>query len=167
MNDKKIIIAMVVSTIVILFGAILLVGQSPAAVAPQISASQNAKVSAGNTTFDWGNINYSGGYATKSFTIKNTGTDTLKLFNIKTSCHCTNAHITINGTDSPDFGMSGVSSWVGEVAPGKEAKLTVVFDPAYHGPQGVGPITRYTSVETNDSSNPKLTFTTSGIVVNK
>ena len=105
------------------------------------------------------------GNVTKSFAIKNTGTGILKIFNIKTSCHCTRAYITIEGVDSPSFGMSDLSSWVGEVVGGKEAKLTVVFDPAFHGPSGVGPINRFVSVETNDRANTKLTFTLTGVVI--
>lgn len=133
---------------------------------PQISASQNAKAYVTEaTSFDWGNIPMYKGNVLKTFTIKNTGTDTLKIYNIKTSCHCTKAYATINGIDSPRFGMSDLSSWAGEVPAGKEAKLTVVFDPAYHGLQGMGAVNRFVSVETNDKANPKLTFTLTGAVV--
>ena len=157
MNDKKIIILMIISTIVSLFGGIFFLTKTTST--PQITVSQNAKAYVPNSTsFDWGIIPMSKGNVTKAFTIKNTGTDTLKLFNIKT-------YSTINGTDSPSFGMDGLSSWIGEVSGGKEAKLTVVFDPAYHGPQEVGPINRFVSVETNDKANTKLTFTLTGNVI--
>ena len=96
--------------------------------------------------------------------LKNTGTDVLKLTKVKTSCHCTKAQVIINGNTSPSFGMNTVSPWVGEVAPGGEAQLNVVFDPAYHGPNSVGPITRYISVDTNDPSNPNLEFTLTATV---
>lgn len=164
MNDKKFVILMVISTMVLLFGGVFFLTKTTAT--PQISASQNAKAFVADpTSFDWGNIPMYKGNAIKTFTIKNTGTDTLKLFNIKTSCHCTKAYVTVNRTDSPRFGMSDLSSWVGEVPKGKDAKLTVLFDPAYHGPQGTGPINRFVSVETNDRSNAKLTFTLTGTVV--
>lgn len=164
MNEKKFIILISVVTTLILVGAVFLVSNQVST--SQISASQNAKAyTVEPTSFDWGDIPYAGPKATKTFAIKNTGQDSLKLFNVKTSCHCTQAHVTINGQASPDFGMSGISSWVGEVAPGKEAKLIVVFDQAYHGPQGVGPVTRFVSVETNDKGTPKLTFTLTGTVV--
>lgn len=163
MNDKKVIIAMIISTIVVLFGGIFFLTKTST---PKISASQNAKAYVADAaSFDWGNIPMNKGDVTKTFTIKNTGADTLKLYNIKTSCHCTKAYITIEGVDSPRFGMEGLSSWVGKVLAGKEAKLTVVFDPAFHGPQGTGPINRFVSVETNDSANSKLTFTLTGTVV--
>lgn len=164
MNEKKFIILITIATFLIIGGGIWFISATDTSV-PQVTASSNAKISFGQTEYDWGKINYSGKKATKTFVIKNAGTDILKIFNIKTSCHCTKAHLTIDGVEGPGFGMTGVSSWVGEIKPGKEANLVVVFDQAYHGSQGVGPIVRYTSIETNDPSNSKITFTTSGTVV--
>lgn len=164
MNDKKVIIIGILSTIILLFGGIFFLTKTTGN--PQIAASQNAKAYVLDpTSFDWGTIPMDKGNKIKAFTIKNTGTDTLKLYNIKTSCHCTTAFVTINGVDSPSFGMDNLSSWVGEVPKGSESKLTVVFDPAYHGPQGTGPMNRFVSVETNDKANTKLTFTVTGNVV--
>lgn len=165
MNEKKYLIIIALLTLVILFGGIIFRSAGSSST-PQVQVSANAKAyTVEATSFDWGNIQYSGPLATKTFTIKNHGTETLKLFNIKTSCHCTKAHVTIDQKESPDFGMSGISSWVGDVFPGKEARVTVVFDQTYHGPQGVGPITRFVSVETNDKGNQKITYTLTGVVV--
>lgn len=163
MNEKKFTITIVIVSILILVGGISFISSTNTS-APQVAASSKAKASFDKTDFDWGKINYNGPKATKIFIIKNTGTDNLKLFNIKTSCHCTKAHVTIDNVNSPEFGMTGIFSWVGEIKPGDEAKLVIVFDQAYHGLQGTGPIVRYTSVETNDPSNSKITFTTSGTV---
>ncbi len=163
MNDKKFIIIISALTLVIIIGGITLVSRSST---PQITASQNAKAQTQDpTSYDWGTIPMSEGNVTKTFSIKNTGTDFLKIFNVKTSCHCTVANIAIDEKTSQNFGMSGISSWIGEVSPGKEAKLNVIFDPAYHGPQGVGPINRFVSVETNDPGTSKITFTLTGTVV--
>jgi archaellum component FlaG (FlaF/FlaG flagellin family) len=162
--EKKIIIITTIATFLILLIGVIWMSSTNTEAA-QVSASQNAKAyTIDPTSADWGQIPMSKGSVTKVFNIKNTGTDTLKLFNIKTSCHCTNAHVTIDAVDSPDFGMSGISAWIGEIAPGKQAKLSVVFDPAYHGPSGVGPITRYVSVQTNDKANSTLTYTVTGTV---
>lgn len=164
MNDKKIIIGFIILTLLILGGGVYILSQtttSPAAV----TSFQNAKASVGQKTHDWGIIPYSGGNVSKTFTIKNTGTNVLQLTNIKTSCACTYAQIIIDGKTSPTFGMHTTSSWVGGVTAGKEANLTVVFDPAFHGPSGVGAIERLVSVETNDIQNPKLEFSLKGTVV--
>ncbi len=164
MNDKKIIIGFVVLTLLILVGGVYILSVTTANPV-QVTSSQNAKVSVDQKTHDWGTIPYSGGNVTKSFTIKNTGTDVLQLTNIKTSCACTFAQLTIDGKTSPKFGMHTTSSWVGEVASGKEASLMVVFDPDFHGPTGVGPMERLISMQTNDINNPNLEFSLKGVVV--
>lgn len=160
---KHIVVFSVVATFIILFGGVIFLSNTTST--PQITVSENVKAMVPLTTSDFGSIPMYKGNVSKTFTIKNTGLDTLKLFNVKTSCHCTKASVTIGSEESPLFGMSSVSSWLGEVFPGKEAKLSVIFDPAYHGPTGTGPINRYVSVETNDKTNSKLTFTVTGIVV--
>lgn len=161
MTERKIILIIIASTLLILFGGVYVL--STTTTPP--TTSKRVKALAVQTAFDWGTINMSNGNVEKTFAIKNTGNETLKLFNVKTSCHCTKARVKIGKEESPDFGMTGLSSWVGQVVSEQEAELTVIFDPAYHGPQGVGPINRFVSVETNDSSNPKLTFTVTGTVV--
>jgi len=60
--------------------------------------------------------------------------------------------------------MHNKSAYVFEVPPQQEAKLIVVFDPAFHGPNGVGPIDRFVTVATNDPSQPQLQFSVKGIV---
>lgn len=164
MNEKKYIIIIAALTLVILFTGVVIVSNSSST--PQISSSQNAKAETQEaTSFDWGNIPINGGNVTKNFSIKNTGTEVLKLFNVKTSCHCTVANVSINGRTSENFGMSGVSDWTGEVKPGEKATLAVLFDPAFHGPQGTGTVTRFVSVETNVRGNEKITYTLTGTVV--
>lgn len=165
MNEKKVFLGTIGITVLLLIGGVTFLTKTDSS-ASKISASANVKVSLVDpVNFDWGTIPMDKGDATKAFIIKNTGTDILKLSNVRTSCHCTKAYVTINGTDSPSFGMDSLSSWVGEVTPGGQAKLTAIFDPAFHGPSGIGPVNRFVSVETNDSSHPKLTFSLTGTVV--
>ena len=163
MNEKKLLVIFLTITFVLLFGGIFLVSRNTST--PTVSASENAKAeTAGSASVEFGQVAYNGANVERTFTIKNTGTDVLKIYNIKTSCHCTTAYVKINGSDSPTFGMSTLSSWVGEIKPGNTAKVKAIFDPKYHGLQGVGPVARYISVETNDKNNSKLTFTLSGEV---
>ena len=164
MNSKKFIIGFIAITILILGGGIFLLSSTTSAPA-KITTSQNAKATVSEKTFDWGNIPYSGGNVTKTFVIKNTGSDPLQLTGVKTSCTCTKAQIIIDGKTSPYFSMHSTSGWVGEVAPNKEAQLNVIFDPAFHGPTGVGPIERLISVGTNDLQNLTLEFSLKGVVV--
>ncbi len=150
MTEKKIIIALILVTTLLLVGGVFFLSKGE---------TSNAKATIDQKTFDWGTINMNNGNVNKTFTIKNIGTEVLKLTKVKTSCHCTKASVIINGAASPSFGMNTVSPWVGEVPPNSEAQLNIVFDPAYHGPNGVGPITRYISVSTNDPNNSTLEFT--------
>lgn len=163
MSDKKIIVGIVLVTVLLLVGGVILLSVSGSTSA-SITSSRNAKVLTDQRNFEWGQINMKGGNVSKIFAIKNTGTDTLKLTNIKTSCHCTKAQVRVGSNSSPFFGMNSVSSWIGEVPPGQDAQLEVIFDPAYHGPQGVGPINRLVSVETNDASNSRIEFSLTGKV---
>lgn len=163
MNEKKIVIGVVIFTVLILTGGVFLLSSGGSASAT-IIASQSAKAEIDQKNFDWGQIDMKKGNVSKTFTIKNGGTDILKLTNIKTSCHCTKAQVKIGDQTSPSFGMSSISSWIGEISPGQEAKLEVIFDPAYHGPQGVGPINRLVAVETNDSQNSRIEFSLTGTV---
>lgn len=163
MNDRKIIIGFIILTVLILGGGILILSGTNSAT--KVSSSQNAKIEVDTKTFDWGNIPYGGGNVSKTFIIKNTGSDVLRLTNIKTSCMCTNAYLEIDGKSSPAFGMHDSSSYVGEVSPGKQASLKVVFDPAFHGPSGIGPIERLVSFETNDVQNKQIEFKLTGTVI--
>lgn len=131
----------------------------------EVEKSDQAKAEVGEANYDWGEIKINGGNVEKVFLIKNTGVSLLKLSGVSTSCMCTTAQVIINGKGSPFFGMHQKSSWVGEVPAGKEAELKIVFDPAFHGPSGVGAMTRQIEVETNDINNPKLEFVLKGNVV--
>ncbi len=161
--DKKIVILLIAATVLLVGGGTVYLAGSSSRATTQVS--QNAKAETGEKEFNFGKIAYSGGNVEKTFTVKNSGTDNLKILNVRTSCHCTKAQVlTAGASPSPYFGMDSVSSWIGEVAPGKEAKIRLIFDPSYHGPQGVGPIDRYVALETNDPNNSKLTFSISGVV---
>lgn len=162
MNEKKLFIALTIATLLILGGSVLVLSSSGSNT---ITVTQNAKAEVNEKQFEWGSIDYNGPKANKIFTIKNNGTEPLKLTKVKTSCTCTTAQIIIDGKKSPLFSMHPGSSWVGEVASGEEAQLEVVFDQTFHGPSGLGPIERYITVETNDVTNPKLEFSLKGNVV--
>lgn len=163
-KTDRIIIGIILVSFLILAGGLFLVSRMEGT--PKVVASQNAKAQVEETEHDWGEIKLDGGDVKKTFILKNAGTDPLQLANVKTSCMCTTAQVKIGGEESPFFGMHSRSSWAGEVASGEEAELEVVFDPAYHGPSGIGSITREVIVETNDKNNPQLTFTLTANVTN-
>lgn len=91
------------------------------------------------------------------FAITNKGTKSLQLSQISASCDCTFGQLTIGGIKSPEFGMHSNSNWIGTVAPGGKATLTVIYRPYIMPVKGF--ITRYVYVTTNDPQNSRLTFT--------
>lgn len=110
--------------------------------------------------FDAGNISMAAGLFKKDFEIKNTGTGDLKISSISTSCHCTTALLRINGKESNKFGMDGSPAyWSGIIPTGQTGQLEVIFDPAFHGPQGTGPATREIYFTTNDPQNKEAKVT--------
>lgn len=154
--DKKVIGA--IASIVLLFaiGGVYFVAKTDKTV--QIENDLQVKAVVVETSFDWGEIGIDNGNVEKIFEIKNEGTKPLILRNVITSCMCTTAQLSLDDKVSPVFGMHTKSRYALEVPPQKTVKLKIVFDPAYHGPSGVGPITRQVKVETNDSENAELSF---------
>lgn len=108
-------------------------------------------LAADHNSFDFGTISMAKGKVSQVFTFKNSGAESIKLTKLYTSCMCTAANIQINGKNYGPYGMigMGIDTLNENLGPGQEAKLTVIFDPAAHGPAGVGSIIRDVTVENN------------------
>jgi hypothetical protein len=158
---KTILIGLVV-TLVLIFGGVFWLSKTGQSAT--LAQNEDARVSVDKTSYDWGTIGIKNGKVKAEFSLTNTGSSPLELANISTSCVCTTAQLEIVGKRSPYFGMHQKSAWTGRVESGQSAKLVVEFDPAFHGPEGVGAITRQVEVETNDPSQKLLTFVTTAIV---
>jgi len=148
-------------TLLTLVGGFILAASS----GPAKLSDTGAQAYTDHASFEWGEIKIDGGNATHEFVIENKGTGELELANILTSCACTSAQVTIEGIASPYFGMHSTSSWIGKLAPGKTATLSIIFDPLFHGPEAVGPVERLISVKTNDPQNENLEFKLTGNVI--
>lgn len=106
--------------------------------------------------FDWGNIKINGGIVQTKFALKNTSSQVLKVAKLETSCMCTEASLKIGDQESPFFGMPGHAGnpgWQAEIASGAEVSLTVKFDPAAHGPEGLGKVDRVARIWFSDPAN--------------
>lgn len=161
-SSNKIIIGVISFTMLAIIGGTVFLSKTGPA---QLETAQNVQLELPITSHDWGEIDINAGNVTKTFEIKNNGSDTLELANVSTSCMCTTAQVTVNDQPSPFFGMHSASSWQGKVNPGESANVYIEFDPLFHGPNGVGQITRQVSVETNDPDNPIITFNLTGNVI--
>lgn len=96
-----------------------------------------AHITFDRTFYDFGTIAQFGGIVQTTFTVSNTGRETLEIGTLSTSCGCTSAEISSHS-----------------IAPGEMATLTVFFDPDFHEePPGV--ITRTVFIPTNDPDQPE------------
>lgn len=126
-----------------------------------VTSKVTSKVSVKDASSDLGRMKVTD-EKSAAFIIENSGKDILQLFNVSTSCDCTFATVTINDSKSPEFGMHGKSSWVGEVKVGEKATVTAIYKPSIMPVSG--PVSREIYVATNDPDNSKLTFTVSAFV---
>ncbi len=130
--------------------------------------------SAGNliseeNNFDFKTISMANGKVSHRFELKNSGVEPLKIKKVYTSCMCTVASvIDAAGTTYGPFGMpghDGLSSETISVNGGESIIVEAVFDPAAHGPQGVGKIKRVVYLDTNSVDQPQIQITFSAEVV--
>lgn len=165
MSEKTFFWGIAVFTIILIGGAVVLVGGSAKS---NIVKNSQAKSEVSHSNFDFGKIAYSGGNVQHAFPVKNVGKQELKIFKMKTSCMCTTAYLKTNKETGPSFGMPGHASpnsnWAGTLRPGEEGSVVVVFDPTAHGPEGVGPLSRLISFETNDPNSSYVEFSINGVV---
>lgn len=161
---KFLIIGTVITLILILAGAFLISNiSSEATVTQKIEGLE-----ANPESYDLGNVQINDGLVTKEYEVKNTTDKTLKLKKIATSCMCTQAKVKIGDNETKEFGMEGHGDKNPpvnlELPSGITAKVTAIFDPAAHGPQGVGPVDRSVYLTFSDPVGVKeLKF--NGVVV--
>ena len=152
-NYKEITI--IAGITVLLFGGLIWLASSKAGQVNNLEASvsssaENKLAIIGDSSFDFGEISMAKGSVSKIFTIRNNGDKSAVIDKIYTSCMCTNATLILNGKRIGPFGMAGhgfIPRIKKDLLAGEEAQIEVVFDPAAHGPAGVGPIQRAVSIE--------------------
>lgn len=136
------------ASLIFLVGGIIILGGKGSISSQSASASSTeiSGIEVSPQSYDLGNVPINGGNITKDYEVKNTTDKTIKLKKVATSCMCTKAKVTAGGKESKLFGMEGMGDLNPpvniEIASGEMIKVTAIFDPAAHGPQGVGPIDR-------------------------
>ncbi|OHA14019.1 MAG: hypothetical protein A3G49_06170 [Candidatus Sungbacteria bacterium RIFCSPLOWO2_12_FULL_41_11] len=117
-----------------------------------VSSGPPASLGAEESDFDFGQVSMASGKVSHLFKIKNTGGQDLAINKMYTSCMCTIATLISGGKKFGPFGMAGhgfIPKINASVVSGSEADVEVVFDPAAHGPAGVGLIQRVIYLETS------------------
>jgi hypothetical protein len=142
MNKKTIIIIIIVIVVVLgtmVWGYAKMAGPSPAQLSKQSS------LTASTTRYDFGTISMASGTVDHLFAITNPTDRNITIINLQTSCMCTMAYIGTGGARQGPFGMPGMGGATDAdytiPAHGTD-EIDVVFNPAAHGPAGVGDIDR-------------------------
>lgn len=127
-------------------------GGNPAPAGALIETAFSAR----EYSYDFGEISMARGKVSRVFSVENTGAEPVMITKVYTSCMCTSAYLEVGGDRVGPFGMPGhgfIPNINKLVGPGEEAKVEAVFDPAAHGPAGVGRIERVIRLE-NDMGAP-------------
>ncbi len=121
--------------------------------------------------FDFGTISMKDGDVSKVFELENRGTESIFINKVYTSCMCTVAKITTaKGETSGPYGMPGHGGGVSKsnvvIGAGEMVRVEAIFNPAAHGPSGVGLANRTVFIETNSTQTPKVELNFTATVTN-
>ncbi len=161
MKNAKGIIIFTIFVIALLAGLVWL-GQRTSNGQPANNQSNGGVLAAVEQNFDFGTISMAAGKVSHTFAIKNTGTNEVVINKMYTSCMCTEATLVKSGKKLGPFGMPGhgfIPNINEAISPGGEARVEVVFDPAAHGPAGIGRIQRTVIIENNSGRPLEFGFT--------
>ncbi len=122
--------------------------QNDSAISP--ASISNGTLVAEEVSFDFGAISMATGEVEHSFKIKNASAKPIIIEKIYTSCMCTTATLVKNDKKFGPYGMPGhgfIPKINEPINPNEEATIEIVFDPAAHGPAGIGPTIRLVYIE--------------------
>jgi len=106
--------------------------------------------------YDFGTVSMAKGKVSKEFALENQSKDDVKIGEVFTSCMCTEAELKVGDKFAGPFGMQGhglARSADLVVKPGETLTVKAIFNPAAHGPAGVGPIERQIMLYTSAGKN--------------
>ena len=160
-NTKNILVSVLV--IVVLFGGLIWFSRrGPSTGSEQVNSGLSGGIlSSEESAFNFGEVSMANGKVSHVFKIKNNSSQPAVISKIYTSCMCTEASLIIGRERMGPYGMPGhgfIPSIDKTVNPGEEVDVEAVFDPAAHGPAGVGRIDRAVFVESKSGAPLQLTF---------
>lgn len=143
--------------IMLVFGVIFAVGQGNSGQNNQNGKQGRLQVS--EKLYDFGTISMAKGKVNHVFKVANNTDKDINVKTVTTSCMCTAAYIEKENSEKGPFGMPGM----GYVPPadeilkaGESRDIKVVYDPAAHGPAGVGAIDRFVYLADTDGGTDQL-----------
>lgn len=128
----------------------------------QVSQNTGGKKAVLNQTYNFGKVSMAAGKVNYVYSLKNTLGKEIKMEKIYTSCMCTEAILRHDNDTHGPFGMSGhgmAPNLDETIAPDEEFAIEAIFDPAAHGPAGVGKVERIVFLELEGSEQIQLKFT--------
>jgi len=163
-NKNEIIALWIVTAIVMIIVVVPFIVNNNRAKANLDNLSSSNLVLSDNN-FDFGTISMGDGKVSHRFSIKNEGAELAVINKLYTSCMCTVvAPLNKDGKKNDIFGMQGNRSVAIEIKPGETIDLEAIFDPAAHGPSGVGLAQRVIYVETNSTESSRLEYSFQAVV---
>ena len=156
------------STRTIIFGTVgigilIIIGAVSLTRTPEPVNGATGTLAAEAPEYDFGTISMAAGKVKHSYTITNDSDAPVVVTKVYTSCMCTTATLNEGDRVIGPFGMAGmvgapVPTIQETIAPHKKAEIEAEFDPAAHGPQGVGPVRRVIYIETQGGPTLELSF---------
>jgi uncharacterized protein DUF1573 len=137
-------------------------GTTPVAATPDAATRAPGALAARENAFDFGAISMAAGNVSHRFWFRNESADPALIRRIYTSCMCTTATLAKGVRIVGRYGMPGhgpLPDANETLAPGEAAYVDVVFDPAAHGPAGLGRTERVVTIEPGAGEPLKLGFT--------
>lgn len=146
-----------VIVLVILATVVFIARPSANPAANDVSVAANSgELTTEEASFSFGDISMMAGKVHHSYKIYNNSAEPVMISKIYTSCMCTVAILKKDGQDFGPFGMPGhgaIPTINVQLKPKEQADVYVTFDPAAHGPAGVGRIERAVYLETLGKSS--------------
>lgn len=166
MNKSNIILITVISVVflILTYGAYVISGggKNPEQIVNYTNGDQNKPhVVVKQATGNLGTMRVAD-RKSFDFTISNTGTEPLQLYNMTSSCSCTAGQVIANDSESAEYGMHAQSDYITAIKPGGKGVVRVIYRP-FIMPL-YGKVEREVFVSTNDPKQPKLTFTVTAFV---
>ncbi|MBU6370568.1 MAG: DUF1573 domain-containing protein [Patescibacteria group bacterium] len=141
-------------------------GSSAASVQGVPANAPASALAASSTFYDFGTISMRNGDVSRDFTFTNPANHDVTITQVETSCMCTSALLVEpDGSTKGPFGMPGMGGMNATdetIKAGVTRTLRVIFNPAAHGPAGVGSIDRF--ILLTDASGGALKFEIKAIV---
>lgn len=148
--------------VLIFLGAAFMVAfykQTPSTTKTGGSSENN--LAASHDMYDFGAISMKDGKVKHVYTVKNIGDQPITISRVYSSCMCTEVSIGIGNEARGPFGMLGhgdIPTINLALGTGQKALVEALFDPAAHGPAGVGDIERSVFIESPGNTKYELKF---------